>query len=195
MLPTEEKWTQVQRRKHPATNTGGRRTNFYVTNIPQGATKAEFTSIFSSFGKLVDIYFGEKKGRNGKNFGFIRFEGVEDEKQLEQKLNSAKCRSNYFEVNIERHRRKDPQTDKRQGDAARTRQPGTANTTSTHVGGFRDQRSYAEAMGKKTQRGGGLPNQVPQPGPHERTIHLEADGLMCLWLNTKTMYGQLRSTL
>ncbi|KAL4573752.1 hypothetical protein LXL04_020569 [Taraxacum kok-saghyz] len=71
-------------------------------------TFPEFRNIFSTMGRLSDIYFGEKKGKNRKNFGFIRFEGVKNPKELESKLNEAKYRNQILEINIERHGRKAP---------------------------------------------------------------------------------------
>ncbi|XP_023754450.1 uncharacterized protein LOC111902872 [Lactuca sativa] len=107
MLSREDGWTQVCR-KRPQSRREQRpeETTFFVTNIPDGTTKAEFRTIFSSFGKLSDIYFGEKKGKNRKNFGFIRFLEVDYTQEMESKLNGTRCRNNVLEINIERHGRK-----------------------------------------------------------------------------------------
>lgn len=81
-------------------------TSYIVSNIPTGATKEEFRRIFNSHGKLSDVYFGGRKGKNVKNFGFIRFRGVSDKKVLEAHLNGTICRNNKLEINIVRHERK-----------------------------------------------------------------------------------------
>lgn len=47
-----------------------------------------------------------EKGKNGRYFGFICFDVVADPKELEIKLNGAKCRNNILEVNITRFERK-----------------------------------------------------------------------------------------
>ena len=109
MSAPEDGWTYVQRRKTTATREIPEdETTFYVTNIPHRATKKEFRSIFSKFGRLSDIYFGSRKGKNGKNFGFIRFVGVENVKAKEAELNGTKCRYATLEINIAKHQRKPP---------------------------------------------------------------------------------------
>lgn len=77
-------------------------TTFFFTNISNGATKTESRKIFSRMGRLSDIYFGGNKGKNGKNYGFIRFLEVLDAKDLESKLNGVTFRNNKLEINIAR---------------------------------------------------------------------------------------------
>lgn len=102
-------WTEV-RRRNPSDNRkeNESESSYFVTNIPDRATKSEFRKIFSRFGRLSDVYFGGKKGVNGKCFGFIRFQGVEDTKEMESMLNGTKCRNNTLKINIAKHERKIP---------------------------------------------------------------------------------------
>ncbi|CAH1435768.1 unnamed protein product [Lactuca virosa] len=100
-------WTEVRRKK----NTTSREipkdeTSFFVTNIPNGATKSEFRKLFSHVGRLTDIYFGDKRGYNGKNFGFIRYIGVDQPKEMEKRLQGVQCRGKILEINIAKHGRK-----------------------------------------------------------------------------------------
>ncbi|CAI9268895.1 unnamed protein product [Lactuca saligna] len=87
-LNMEDGWTEVRRRKTVATSNGNTTevTTFFITNIPNDTTKAEFGKIFSQMGRLSDICFGSNKRKNGKNYGFIR--------------------NNKLEINVARHGRK-----------------------------------------------------------------------------------------
>ncbi|CAH1450805.1 unnamed protein product [Lactuca virosa] len=62
MLPREDGWLQVQRRKNLASKLaikiGSVGTNFFVTNIPNSVNKTEFRNNLSPFGILSDVYFG-----------------------------------------------------------------------------------------------------------------------------------------
>lgn len=51
---------------------------------------------------------GDKVGKNGKYFAFVRFEEVEDAKELENKLNGMELRGNKLEVNLAKHKWKEP---------------------------------------------------------------------------------------
>lgn len=64
----EDGWTEVRRRKTVTASDGNTtvETTFFITNIPNDATKSEFEKIFSQMGRLSDIYFGRNIGKNGK---------------------------------------------------------------------------------------------------------------------------------
>ncbi|CAI9266454.1 unnamed protein product [Lactuca saligna] len=137
-----ENWTDVRRRKAPTkSQTGLDETSFFVLNIPTGVTKEEFRKIFKPFGELTDIYFGGRKGKNGKYFGFIRFKGVRDVGSLEAGLNGMLCRNHKLDINIAKHERKLPKS---------FIKTGSKNHKSTLIpagGGFVGSRSYAKVIG------------------------------------------------
>ncbi|CAI9269128.1 unnamed protein product [Lactuca saligna] len=147
----EDGWTEVRRRKTTTTTRNtAEETTFFVTNIPNGATKSEFRKIFSRWGRLSDIYFGGHKGKNGKNYGFIRFLGVPDAKDLESKLNGVACRNNKFEINIARHSRKTyPPPTGKTSERIRTVAPSMIKNKSIG-GGHTDYRTYAQLQVTKT---------------------------------------------
>ncbi|CAH1412377.1 unnamed protein product [Lactuca virosa] len=150
----EDGWTEVRRRKMGVASDGNttEETTFFVTNIPNGATKAEFRKIFSQMGRLSDIYFGRNIGKNGKNYGFIRFIGVSDAKALELKLNGATCRNNKLEISVARHGRKTPPLPPGKiNQNPRTVVP-LGQNTSIHGGGFTDHRIYAQVTGHFNSR-------------------------------------------
>lgn len=123
---------------------------FLCHQHPTGATKVDIKKIFSPFGKLTDVYFGEKSGRNGKNFGFIRFVDVPDVKVLQEQLNRILCRNNKLEINVERHKRKDAPNNPI---PVRKQFPTYSKVASNSIwntsGGFRDGGSFAEVVRHK----------------------------------------------
>lgn len=61
-------------------------TAYFVTNVPKDTTKNEIMETLKGYGRLIDVYMGQKIGKNGKYFAFIRFASVKDAKALERKL-------------------------------------------------------------------------------------------------------------
>ena len=82
----EHGWSEVRRRKPATKADNGVVASFFVSNVPEKVTKGELRHPFATFGVISDIYFGNRKGKNGKNFAFVRFQGVKDVKQLEKEL-------------------------------------------------------------------------------------------------------------
>ncbi|CAI9273476.1 unnamed protein product [Lactuca saligna] len=72
------------------------------------ATKGEMQKTFEKHGKLTDVYMGQKVGKNGKYYAFIRYRGVTNAKELERKLDGAKIRGRILAVNIALRERKEP---------------------------------------------------------------------------------------
>ncbi|CAH1447309.1 unnamed protein product [Lactuca virosa] len=177
-----EGWTQVRQRKAPANHRFGlEETSFFVSNIPTGATKDEFRKIFNSFGKLTDIYFGGRKGKNGKNFGFIRYSGVDDKRTLEAKLNGTVCRSNKLEINIAKHERTLPKTNNRKFQSSI---PFKVNVG----GGFVGNRSYAEVAGA------GAEPEIPQnQSPVNPPIRLQVDDRMMRLTTGNCLIGEVKT--
>ncbi|CAI9273456.1 unnamed protein product [Lactuca saligna] len=173
-----ERWTQVRRKKTPANHRfRSDETSFFVSNIPTGATKDEFRRIFNAFGKLTDIYFGGRKGKNGKNFGFIRYSGVEDKRMLEAKLNGTICRSCMLEINIARHERAPPETINR-----KTHPPTHAKTKVG--GGFVGNRSYAEVAG------GNVGTEIPL---NQAPIQLHVDDRVMRLATGNCLIGEVKT--
>lgn len=61
-------------------------TNLYVIGFPDGVKQSELWKLFARFEQVVDVYLGRKKDYRMKNFAFVRFRGVEDEKVMEERL-------------------------------------------------------------------------------------------------------------
>ncbi|CAH1451513.1 unnamed protein product [Lactuca virosa] len=187
MAPTGDGWTEVRHRKKPANRRNGDDiTTYFVSNIPNGATKDEFRRIFKPFGTISDIYFAVRKGKNGKNFGFIRFAGVKDKKLMEANMNGMLCKNNKLEINIARHERPGqmpPIRDMRKG--GNLHDPIPINVR----GGFTSSRSYAEVVGAGTK--GNIPPQ--EMSPKHAHIRLVTDERMVRWINGHMLIREVKS--
>lgn len=107
-----------------------------------------------------------------KNFGFITFVDVPDVRELEKKLNGAIYRNNSLEINVERHKTKDPPNITLPLRKSFPTIPNdTTGSTWNAGGGFRDERSFDEVTRHKSRPSSSL--QAPPP-----PIQLEDDDSM-----------------
>ncbi|GKV09171.1 hypothetical protein SLEP1_g20713 [Rubroshorea leprosula] len=60
-------------------------------------------STFLKFGRVYDIYSPSRRSRNGSRFGFVRFLGVTDKKELERKLDQIRVGDQKLWVNMPRY--------------------------------------------------------------------------------------------
>lgn len=146
----------------------------------RGATKEEFRRIFNPFGTLSDIYFGGRKGKNGKNFGFIRFTGGTDTKTLEARLNGTLCKNNKLEINIVKHERETSKAFTKIGNNF------PVQKSIPVKGGFVRRRSYAEVTGVRPiiQQNQSSPNTP---------VRLHADDRMMRIIRGKALFGKVKS--
>ncbi|GKV10219.1 hypothetical protein SLEP1_g21617 [Rubroshorea leprosula] len=61
-------------------------TSYFFTNYPDDWSYDEMWRTFLRYGRVYDIYASNRKSKNGSRFGFVRFLGVKDKKELESKL-------------------------------------------------------------------------------------------------------------
>ncbi|GKV48490.1 hypothetical protein SLEP1_g55300 [Rubroshorea leprosula] len=67
--------------------TQGQVESFFIYNFPEDWDAKALWYQFQNSGKVVDVFVPSKRDRWGKWFGFVRMRGVQDVKQLEEKLN------------------------------------------------------------------------------------------------------------
>ena len=80
-------WKTVRRRKAcPAGGGSGDATSFFVSGMSDCTSKMDLRKKFAGFGEIVDVYMGTRKNKEGKNFAFVKFIGVEDVHYLEGKM-------------------------------------------------------------------------------------------------------------
>ncbi|KAL4592392.1 hypothetical protein LXL04_005384 [Taraxacum kok-saghyz] len=171
-------------------------TNFYVAGFPDGVRKDELRLPFSRHGKVVDVYFWWKKSYQQKNYAFIRFTEVEDERALEAKLQGVKCRSKELEINISKHQRKTV-TGNNGGNSIRGRRvwngrethqrnQATVNNGNRRITGqpCGGNRTYAQVI-----TGDGK----TQPLQKEPPIVLQSDTYMSEWIKKNVLIGEAHS--
>ncbi|KAL4561232.1 hypothetical protein LXL04_033395 [Taraxacum kok-saghyz] len=73
--------------------------------MSNATTKMDMRRCFGGFGEIVDIFMGNKKDANGKNFAFVKFNNVEDIWKLEGDTQNITCAGKPLSVNIARYGR------------------------------------------------------------------------------------------
>ncbi|GKU93946.1 hypothetical protein SLEP1_g7495 [Rubroshorea leprosula] len=78
-------------------------TTFFFTNVPDDWSYEGMWSTFLKFGRVYDIYSPNRRSRNGSRFGFVRFLGVTDKKELERKLDQIRVGDQKLWVNMPKY--------------------------------------------------------------------------------------------
>ncbi|GKV02944.1 hypothetical protein SLEP1_g15318 [Rubroshorea leprosula] len=78
-------------------------TPYFFTNFPEEWTQEDMWRTFVKFGRVFDNYSPPRRSRNGSRFGFVRFLGVKDRKELERKLDNIWIGDHKLWVNYPRY--------------------------------------------------------------------------------------------
>ncbi|GLU02748.1 hypothetical protein SLE2022_199860 [Rubroshorea leprosula] len=78
-------------------------TTFFFTNVPDDWSYEGMWSTFLKFGRVYDIYSPNRRSRNGSRFGFVRYLGVTDKKELERKLDQIRVGDQKLWVNMPKY--------------------------------------------------------------------------------------------
>ncbi|GKV34368.1 hypothetical protein SLEP1_g42745 [Rubroshorea leprosula] len=83
------RWRQGHnwRRGDSKNRTQGQVESFFIYNFPEEWDAKALWYQYQRHGKVVDVFIPSKRDRWGKRFGFVRMRGVQDVKQLEERLN------------------------------------------------------------------------------------------------------------
>ncbi|GLT82978.1 hypothetical protein SLE2022_012940 [Rubroshorea leprosula] len=83
------RWRQGHnwRRGDSRNRTQGQVESFFIYNFPEEWDAKALWYQYQKYGKVVDVVIPSKRDRWGKRFGFVRMLGVQDVKQLEERLN------------------------------------------------------------------------------------------------------------
>ncbi|XP_071727640.1 uncharacterized protein [Rutidosis leptorrhynchoides] len=60
--------------------------SFYVTNFPETADNNLLRKTFDSYGYLTNVYIARKRAKTGKRFGFVKFMGVKNVLEMENRM-------------------------------------------------------------------------------------------------------------
>ncbi|CAL0306408.1 unnamed protein product [Lupinus luteus] len=80
-------------------------TTFFFTNFPTDHDAKEMWEIFQKWGKVVDVVIPSRLDKYGKKFGFVRFQGVQNSKQMVQKLDRIWIGLHKIWVNLPKFQR------------------------------------------------------------------------------------------
>ncbi|KAL4584736.1 hypothetical protein LXL04_009345 [Taraxacum kok-saghyz] len=86
---------------------GGRETSFFFTNFPESWPVAKLWAEFRGLGNLVDVFIARNRNKRGRKFGFIKFLGSLDVKEMELKLKSFCLDGFNLRANIAKYGRKE----------------------------------------------------------------------------------------
>ncbi|GAU47979.1 hypothetical protein TSUD_87830 [Trifolium subterraneum] len=86
-------------------NNINRTTSYFITNFPEDTTAEELWSIFNRYRKVGEVYIPDKRDRVGKRFGFARFEDVEDQQRLLQRIEETWIGTYKIRANLPKFRR------------------------------------------------------------------------------------------
>ncbi|PWA53963.1 hypothetical protein CTI12_AA442730 [Artemisia annua] len=80
-------------------------TSYFVTNFPESLDAKGLWKQFQPFGRIVDAFIANKRSKNGKRFGFIRFLGIRNEGEFAKVLSNIWMGSYHVYVSIARFQR------------------------------------------------------------------------------------------
>ncbi|KAM0019261.1 putative RNA recognition motif domain, nucleotide-binding alpha-beta plait domain superfamily [Helianthus debilis subsp. tardiflorus] len=100
----EGPWTDVLYRKNKnRRNQQVPQTTFYVTNLPDGVSRPLLWKAFQPYGVVKDAYVAKKRDARGNNFGFIRYEGVTNIKQVLEGMNTVRIYEAKLSVSLAKY--------------------------------------------------------------------------------------------
>ncbi|KAJ9555174.1 hypothetical protein OSB04_009788 [Centaurea solstitialis] len=127
-------------------------TTFFVSNLPDGINKRCLWDAVIKVGTVVDTFIASKKGKNGRNFGFVRFIKIQNVKDVEKKLGEIIINGNRIVANVAKFERKTPNS------YNRTNNPNPSAyrnlDENVHSKNFGGRRSYAEVLSNNNFQGG-----------------------------------------
>ncbi|KAL4585151.1 hypothetical protein LXL04_009766 [Taraxacum kok-saghyz] len=85
---------------------GGKATSFFFTNFPEKWSESTLWLKFKEFGRIVDVFVARKTNSRGRKFGFVRFIGIKEVKEMEEKLNKVQWENFRLKANVARYGRK-----------------------------------------------------------------------------------------
>ncbi|GKV35275.1 hypothetical protein SLEP1_g43574 [Rubroshorea leprosula] len=78
-------------------------TAFFFTNIPEDWSYSDMWRTFGKFRRVFDIYSPQRRSKNGRRFGFVRFLNVRNTRELENQLDQIKVDGLKLWVNLAKY--------------------------------------------------------------------------------------------
>ncbi|GKV50624.1 hypothetical protein SLEP1_g57324 [Rubroshorea leprosula] len=125
-------------------------TTFFFYNFPEELEAKFLWNCFQMYGKVVDVYLPRKRDKRGKRFGFVRLTGVNNEMQMERKLNGIWIGLYKIRVKIANDRqRKSSMSKKLQGEV---KDRGSTNNMDRLIQPGRSYAQVVKGQGKRTEK-------------------------------------------
>ncbi|GLU18987.1 hypothetical protein SLE2022_352590 [Rubroshorea leprosula] len=99
------RWRQGHNWRRGDSRTQGQVESFFIYNFPEEWDAKALWYQYQRYGKVVDVFIPSKRDRWGKRFGFVRMRGVQDVKQLEERLNRIWIESYKLRARVASSRR------------------------------------------------------------------------------------------
>ncbi|GKV09903.1 hypothetical protein SLEP1_g21337 [Rubroshorea leprosula] len=78
-------------------------TAFFFTNMSEDWSYTEMWRTFGKFGRVFDIYSPQRRSKNGRRFGFVRFLNVRNIRELKKQLDQIKVEGHKLWVNLAKY--------------------------------------------------------------------------------------------
>nr|GEV89691.1 ribonuclease H-like domain-containing protein [Tanacetum cinerariifolium] len=80
-------------------------TSFFVTNFPNSLDAKNTWKEFQPFGRIIDAFFANKRSKQGKRFGFVRFLGIHNEEVFAKSISNVWIESYHVFVSVAKFQR------------------------------------------------------------------------------------------
>ncbi|CAH1441469.1 unnamed protein product [Lactuca virosa] len=138
---------------------------------------------------MTDVFIGLRKGKNGEYYVFVRYVDVKNVREMERKLDDTMVRGRRLEVNVALHKRKEiPGMTKNENQGHNSRHSSAFIPKKPPGGwGFKDQRTFAEVVGRGRNDVHNSHSSQPSTPPH---IILQKDQYTHCWLRKTSLIGE-----
>ncbi|XP_020228107.1 uncharacterized protein LOC109809260 [Cajanus cajan] len=84
---------------------GAEVTTFFFSRFPESFMEQDLWRIFQKWGRVWEVFIARKRNRSGQRYGFVRYVGVLNAKDLEKKLDQIWIGNTKMHVNIPKYKR------------------------------------------------------------------------------------------
>ncbi|KAJ4835672.1 hypothetical protein Tsubulata_036526 [Turnera subulata] len=99
--PYLSRWSRTQVQQ--AIN-NGEVVTLYVENLAMVWKPMDIHRILSKYGEVVDVYVPNKRNKERKRFGFVRYRGIKDTQRLLMDVNKVQTEEGVLKENVARTR-------------------------------------------------------------------------------------------
>lgn len=75
----------------------------YFSKFPMAYNEEDMWQVFQKYGKVWEVYIAKRRNSSEHQFGFVRFRGAQNEKELRSLMDNIHIRNIKLNVNIPKH--------------------------------------------------------------------------------------------